>query len=300
MDMRRFERQLTLSGFGLPGQERLCEATVLVAGVGGVGGAVATYLAAAGVGRLVLVHPGALETPDLNRQTLMRPDRVGESRVACAAGTLREHYPAVTVEAWDRDLFDPLLPGLVAGADVVVDARHNFPERFRINRMCLDLGVPLVFAAMNNTEAQLLTVLPGDPCLRCVFADGDPEWEPLDFSVLGAVAGTVGCLAAMEVIKIVSRFGEPSSGKLLTFDLWDMDFRSFPVAHDPQCVDCGPVRRQPSHPQPYTVRRVPLSDVSDVSAGVPGLADTAGTAGAGGLAGAGAGSCVRCGHDDPL
>ncbi len=285
MDMQRFERQLTLSGFGLPGQERLCEATVLVAGVGGVGGAVATYLAAAGVGRLVLVHPGVLETPDLNRQTLMRPDRVGEARVACAADTLREHYPDVTVEAWDRDLFDPHLPGLVAGSDVVVDARHNFPERFRINRMCLDLRVPLVFAAMNTTEAQLLAVAPGGPCLRCVFADGDPQWDPLGFPVLGAVAGTVGCLAAMEVIKIVSRFGEPSTGKLLAFDLWDMDFRSFPVVRDPRCVDCGSSQQQrSSHSQPYRVHRVPLPG----TAGMPAVA--------------GSGPCVRRGHghDDLL
>ncbi len=205
----------------------------------GVGGAVATYLAAAGVGRLVLVHPGALETPDLNRQILMRPDRVGEARVVCAADTLRAHYPDVIVEAWDRDLFDPCIPGLVAGSDVVVDARHNFPERFRINRMCLDLGVPLVFAAMNATEAQLLVMAPGGPCLRCVFAHGDPQWDPLGFPVLGAVAGTVGCLAAMEVIKMIARFGEPSTGRLLAFDLSDMDFRSFPVLRDPDCVDCG-------------------------------------------------------------
>ncbi|WP_239333248.1 HesA/MoeB/ThiF family protein [Frankia sp. CiP3] len=243
-DMQRFARQLTLDGFGGSGQERLCEATVLVAGVGGVGGAVATYLAAAGVGRLVLVHPGALEIPDLNRQTLMRPDRVGDPRAACAADTLRAHYPDVMVEAWDRDLFDPRLPGLVAGSDVVVDARHNFPERFRINRMCLDLGVPVVFAAMNTTEAQLLTVTPGDPCLRCVFADGDPQWDPLGFPVLGAVAGTVGCMAAMEVIKLIARFGEGLTGRLLSFDLWDMDFRSFAVSRDPDCGDCGAYRSE--------------------------------------------------------
>ncbi|WP_322762680.1 HesA/MoeB/ThiF family protein, partial [Frankia sp. Cr2] len=230
--------------------------------VGGVGGAVATYLAAAGVGRLVLVHPGALEIPDLNRQTLMRPDRVGDPRVACAADTLRVHYPDVTVEVWDRDLFDPHMPGLVAGSDVVVDARHNFPERFRINRMCLDLGVPLVFAAMNTTEAQLFTVAVGGPCLRCVFADGDPQWDPLGFPVLGAVAGTVGCLAAMEVIKTVARFGERLTARLLAFDLWDMDFRSFAVARDPDCADCGAHRSE--------VYQLHRREPTPIGAGLPG------------------------------
>ncbi|EIV95458.1 ThiF family adenylyltransferase [Frankia sp. QA3] len=243
MDTQRFTRQL-MTGFGPGEQERLNGATVLVAGVGGVGGAAATYLAAAGIGRLVLVHPGPLEKADLNRQTLMRPDRIGESRVLIAADTLRTHHSEIAVETWDRDLFDPLLPDLVAAADAVIDARHNFPERFQINRMCLDAGVPLVVAAMNATEIQLLTVDGSGPCLRCVFAAGDPDWDPLGFPVFGAVAGTVGCLAAMEVIKLISGFAEPSVGRLLVADLWDLDFRSLPVARDPACADCG--LRQPT------------------------------------------------------
>ncbi|MCM3921357.1 HesA/MoeB/ThiF family protein [Frankia sp. AiPs1] len=244
MDTQRFTRQL-MAGFGPGEQERLSGATVLVAGIGGVGGAATTYLAAAGVGRLVLVHPGSLEKPDLNRQTLMRPDRIGESRVLIAADTLGIHYPDVAVETWDRDLFDPLLPELVAGADIVIDARHNFPERFQINRMCLDAEVPLVVAAMNATEIQLLTVAGDSACLRCVFAEGDPDWDPLGFPVFGAVAGTVGCLAAMEVIKLISGFGEPSIGRLLVADLWDLEVRSLSVARDPACVDCGSRQRRP-------------------------------------------------------
>lgn len=245
---RRFERQLTVPGFGGAQQRHLREATVLVAGVGGVGGAAATYLAAAGVGRLVLVHPGALEEPDLNRQTLMLPGRVGAARVACASDTLRAHYPDVEIESLDCDLSDHRLPGLISRSDAVVDARHNFPERYLINRMCAEARVPLVIAAMNATESYLLAVLPGTPCLRCVFAEGDPSWEPLGFPVLGAVAGTVGCLAAMEAIKIVAGFGEPSTGRLHYLDLWDMSFRSMRVSRDPLCADCGSQPGQ--HPDP--------------------------------------------------
>lgn len=237
--VERFERQLTVPGFGVMQQRWLRRATVLVAGVGGVGGAAATYLAAAGVGRLVLVHPGTLEAPDLNRQTLMRPDRIGSPRVTCAAETLSTHYPDVEIVSRSWEMSHPELPDLVAAADVVVDARHNFPERYRLNRMCVAEEVPLVIAAMNATEAFLLTVQPGSPCLRCVFPEGDPSWQPLGFPVLGAVAGTVGCLAAMDVVKIVTGFGRPATGRLLHLDLWDMVFQTLRTRCDPSCADCA-------------------------------------------------------------
>ncbi|MCK9920515.1 HesA/MoeB/ThiF family protein [Frankia sp. AgPm24] len=237
---RRYDRQMIIPGFGVAAQRRLSQATVLVAGVGGVGGAAATYLAAAGVGRLILVHPGDLEEPDLNRQTLMRPDRVGRSRVHNAADTLRAHHPAVEVVALDRPLDDEAVPELIARADVVVDARHNFPERYLINRLCVRSAVPLVIAAMNATEASLLVVRPGEPCLRCVFPEGDPSWEPLGFPVLGSVAGTVGCLAATEALKIAGGFAEPAVGRLIHLDLWDVDLRALRTRRDPHCPDCGP------------------------------------------------------------
>ncbi len=237
---RRYDRQVTIPGFGVAVQRRLSQATVLVAGVGGVGGAAATYLAAAGVGRLILVHPGDLEEPDLNRQTLMRPERVGQSRVLCAADTLRAHHPQVEIVAIDRPLDDPAVPGLIAEADVVIDARHNFPERYLINRLCIRNEVPLVVAAMNATEAYLLVVRPGEPCLRCVFPEGDPSWEPLGFPVLGSVAGTVGCLAATEALKVAGGFAEPAVGRLIHVDLWDVDLRAPRTRRDPGCPDCGP------------------------------------------------------------
>ncbi|WP_083788416.1 HesA/MoeB/ThiF family protein [Frankia sp. EAN1pec] len=236
----RYDRQLDLPGFGPAAQERLRGATVLVAGVGGVGGAAATYLAAAGVGRLVLVHPGALEEPDLNRQTLMRPEWIGGSRVACAEQTLRAHHPGVEIVAIDRELSQlPELGRLVAEADVVVDARHNFPDRYLLNDTCVAARTPAVVAAMNATEGNMLVVRPGSPCLRCVFTEGDPSWQPLGFTVLGAVSGMVGCLAATEAIKIISGFGEPAAGRLLQFDLWDLDFQVLRARRDPHCPTCG-------------------------------------------------------------
>lgn len=234
----RFDRQLGVTGLGSAAQRRLRSATAVVAGVGGVGGAAATYLAAAGVGRLELVHPGPLELPDLNRQTLMTPEDLGRPRVHTAAATLRRHFPDVEVEAHDVPVAADVVPGLLAGADVVVDARHNFPERYLLNRLCRERGLPAVVAAMDGVALQLLTCLPGGACWRCVFPRPDPAWDPLGFRVLGAVAGTVGCLAAAEAVKLLTGAGSVLHGRLLIADLWEMSFRSVPVRPAPGCPDC--------------------------------------------------------------
>ena len=222
-----------------PNSAGLREATVVVAGVGGVGGAAATYLAAAGVGRLDLIHPGELELPDLNRQTLMTPADLGESRVHTAAGTLRRHFPDVNVVAHDVGVADDLVPDLLATADVVVDARHNFPERYLLNRLCRVRRVPSVVAAMDGAALQLLTCVPGSACWRCVFPHPDPAWEPLGFRVLGAVAGTAGCLAAAEAVKLITGAGVPLCGRLLMADLWTMTFQPIPVRPARDCPDCA-------------------------------------------------------------
>jgi len=235
----RFDRQVGLPGLGAHQQRLLRGATVVVAGVGGVGGAAATYCAAAGVGHLVLLHPGDLEAPDLNRQTLMTPADVGGSRVRTAARTLGRHFPDVRVTALDVPMADAVVPGLLERADVVVDARHNFPERYLLNRLCRRAGVPSVVAAMDGVALQLLTSQAPGPCWRCVFPRADPHWEPLGFRVLGAVAGTAGCLAAAEAVKLLTGAGSVLAGRLLCGDLWEMSFRTVRVRAVPGCPDCG-------------------------------------------------------------
>jgi len=235
-----YARQLSLPGFGVAAQQRLAESTVLIAGIGGLGGATATYLAAAGVGRLVLLHPGSLERPDLNRQTLMTPSGLGRLRVDCAAEELRRHYPDVEVVAVPEPITADRTPLDLAQSDVVVDARHNFPERLLLNRLCVELEVPMVEAAMNGAEGQVSLVRPRQTaCLACRYGDGDPGWEPLGFSVLGAVSGTVGCLAAIEAIKVVTGWGDPLEDRLLTLDLEHMIFRTLRTTRDPSCPVCA-------------------------------------------------------------
>lgn len=236
----RFARQLRLPGFGEAAQHRLRRATAVIAGVGGLGGAAALYLAAAGVGRLVLYHPGALEVPDLNRQTLMRPGWLGRERAECAAETLSDLYPDVEVIPLESSATVETLTAGLPTADVALDCRHNFPERYALNRLCVRSGVPLVEAAMNAAEGYVFSVRPfASACLACVFSEGDPDWDPLGFPVLGAVAATVGCLAATEAIKILAGWGEPLYDRLLALDLGGMRFRTLSVRRVPSCRACG-------------------------------------------------------------
>ncbi len=243
----RFDRQLGVEGFGSDGQKKLGCATALVAGIGGVGGTAALYLAAAGVGRLVLCHPGVAEEPDLNRQVLLRADQLGQPRVFNAAQAISERYPDVEVVALDEPVSGPSVAGWTNRCDVALDCRHNFAERLELNRLCWEAGVPLVEAAMDGAWGYVTVLSPGrTPCLRCWAGEGDPAWAPLGFPVLGVAAGTIGCLAAAEAIKVASGWGRPLEGAMLTIDLDDMSTSKLSLASDPECRVCGPVARAES------------------------------------------------------
>ncbi|MBI5406442.1 MAG: HesA/MoeB/ThiF family protein [Nitrospirae bacterium] len=234
----RYRRQLLLKGIGPEGQEKLRRATVLVAGVGGLGGAVALYLAA-GVGRLVLVHAGPIDLPDLNRQILMTDAGIGRSRVHVARETLHRFNPEVRVDVVDDRSHEGNISDLLQEADLSVSCRYNFEERDLLNRASVTSGKPVVEAAMYGMEFYLTTLIPGaTPCLRCIYPEF-PSWDPLGFPVLGAVSGTLGCLAAAEAVKLITGMGQPLRGTLLYGDLSDMTFRKFRVKRQPGCFVCG-------------------------------------------------------------
>lgn len=247
----RYARQLLLPGFDDGVQRRLRQATALVAGVGGLGGPAALYLAAAGIGRLILLHPGDLELPDLNRQVLMEPGQVGRPRVAGAQSFLRRFNPEVAVVAVPEPVDEVRISRWLSQADVALDCRHNFPERYALNRACVRAGKPLVEAAMDGMEAYLTTVIPGrTPCLACLYPDAPPGWDPLGFAVIGAVPGSLGALAALEAIKVVTGWGRPLAGRMLVMDQGEMEFRTLRVRRLPGCPVCGG-----AEPDEGTVRR---------------------------------------------
>lgn len=233
-----YEWQMWVPDFGDAGQRRLKAATVLVSRCGGVGGAAAYELAAAGVGKLVLAHAGNLRANDLNRQLLMSHAGIGRPRLELAAARLREFNPYVEIESVLENVNEANAAALVAKADVVVCAAPLFAERFLLNRECVRQSKPLVDCAMYELEGRLLTVAPGKTaCLSCLYPQ-EPGWKR-EFPVFGAVAGTVGCLGAMEAIKLIAGLGDPPTGKMLVFDLRDLMFRTLQVKRREDCAVCG-------------------------------------------------------------
>ncbi|MDA8087870.1 MAG: HesA/MoeB/ThiF family protein [Nitrospiraceae bacterium] len=240
-ETERYRRQLMLSGFTAEHQEKLKRSTALVAGVGGVGGTAALYLAAAGIGKIIMVHYGRLTRSNMNRQILMRDFLIGESRVEQAKYAIEEINPGVEMETCDERLSPALAESLLEGADIALSARPNFRERRVLNDCCVKKRVPVIEGAMNAMEGYLFTVIPGSTaCLNCLYPEDNPEWEELGFPVLGCVSGMLGCLMSLEAIKVLTGFGKPMA-RMLKFDLQDMSFRKFNIVRDLNCTVCGKV-----------------------------------------------------------
>ncbi|MEH2179400.1 HesA/MoeB/ThiF family protein [Nostoc sp.] len=238
-ELERYRRQMMLPNFGETAQKRLKSATVLVTGVGGLGGTAALYLAVAGVGRLILVRGGDLRLDDMNRQVLMTDDWVGKPRVFKAKETLDAINPDVQVEAVHDYITPENVDSLVQSADMALDCAHNFTERNLLNEACVRWRKPMVEAAMNGMEAYLTTIIPGvTPCLSCLFPE-KPDWDQRGFSVLGAVSGTLACLTALEAIKLITGFSQPLLSQLLTIDLNRMEFAKRRSYRDRSCPVCG-------------------------------------------------------------
>jgi molybdopterin-synthase adenylyltransferase len=238
-DRERYRWQIWVAGFGDEGQRRLKAASVLVSRCGGVGGSVAYALAAAGVGRLVVAHAGKLRLDDLNRQLLMTTDGVGTPRADLAARRLRELNPTIEVEAVAENVSAANVERLVGAVDLVAACAPTFAERLLMNAAAVRQGKPLVDCAMYDLQAQLTTVIPGrTPCLACLYPAEPPHWKR-EFPVFGAVSGVVGCLGAMEAIKVLAGLGEPLLSRMLLCDLGDMSFRNVALKRRPDCSACG-------------------------------------------------------------
>ncbi|MCC6507624.1 MAG: HesA/MoeB/ThiF family protein [Pirellulaceae bacterium] len=236
-----YQWQLWVSDFGLAGQEKLRQSSVLVSRLGGLGGLVAYQLAAAGVGKLVLAHAGNVKPSDLNRQLLMTHDWIGKPRIESAQRRLSELNPRVEIVAVNANVHDDNAAELVSQVDLVVDCAPLFEERLAMNRAAVNARKPVVECAMYDLEASLTSVVPGQtPCLACLTPTPPTAWRR-EFPVFGAVSGTVGCMAAMEVIKILAGFGEPLLGTLLTMDLRSMQFRRRGISRREDCEVCGPL-----------------------------------------------------------
>jgi molybdopterin/thiamine biosynthesis adenylyltransferase len=237
-ELERYRRQILLPGFGEEAQRRLKSMTALVTGVGGLGGVAALYLAVAGIGRLILVRGGELQLDDMNRQILMSQDWVGKPMVFKAKQTLENINPDVQVEGIYEYVSSENVDSLVQSANIALDCAHNFTERDLLNKACVRWRKPMVEAAINGMEAYLTTLVPGlTGCLTCVFPK--PESDRRGFAVLGAVSGTLGCLTALEAIKLITGFDKPLLSQLLTMDLGRLEFTKRNAYRDSTCPVCG-------------------------------------------------------------
>ena len=169
----------------------------------------------------------------------MTTDWIGKPRVECAARRLRELNPLVEIETVAENIREENAERLVGRVDLVVDCAPLFSERLLLNREAVRQNKPLVDCAMYDLEAQITTIVPGKtPCLACLYPAEPPHWKR-QFPVFGAVSGVVGCLGAMEAIKVLAGLGEPLLGQMLLCDLGDMTFRKVALTRRPDCPVCG-------------------------------------------------------------
>jgi molybdopterin/thiamine biosynthesis adenylyltransferase len=243
--LERYARHIILPELGGKGQERLLQSSVLVLGAGGLGSPLLMYLAAAGVGRIGIIDDDAVDLSNLQRQVIHATDKVGRPKVESAAAAIAAINPDVAVEAMAVRLDVKNVMDLVPRFDIVADGSDNFATRFLLNDACYFARRPLVSGALLRFEGQVSTfrAFEGDnPCYRCIFPAPPPEGmipTCAEGGVLGAVAGTIGCMQATEVIKELTGIGESLAGRLVVMDALSATFRRIGVKRDPACALCG-------------------------------------------------------------
>lgn len=243
----RYSRHILLPEIGVEGQEALLGARVLVLGAGGLGSPASMYLAAAGVGTLVLADHDTVDLTNLQRQILHTAESVGDLKVASGARTLHRLNPGVRVETLAMRLEGDALDAQVALADVVLDCCDNFATRHAVNRACVRHRVPLVSGAAIRFDGQVSVFdLRGDgPCYHCLFPEGE-DVEEVRCAVMGVfapVTGLVGATQAAEAMKLLIGCGRSLAGRLLLLDALRMEWRSIGVVRDPSCAVCGEAAR---------------------------------------------------------
>lgn len=239
----RYSRQIMLPDVDIEGQEKLLAARVLIIGLGGLGSPVAMYLAAAGVGELVLADFDSVDLTNLQRQIAHTDARIGINKAVSAAQSLHELNPHLAIRCIEKMLDAENLSAQVQQADVVVDCTDNFQTRFAINAACVAARVPLVSGAAIRLEGQVAVFDArdkGSPCYRCLYEEGNDDVTCAANGVLAPLVGIIGSMQALETIKLICGFGTALTGRLLLLDARHMQWREMKLPKDPQCPVCSP------------------------------------------------------------
>ncbi len=228
--LERYSRHIILKEIGVKGQKKLMNGSVLIIGAGGLGAPAAMYLAAAGVGKIGIVDADVVDLSNLQRQIIHTTADVGRPKVESAAETMRAINPDVEVVTYHEFISSANIMDIIKDYDFVLDGTDNFPAKFLINDACVMADKPFSHAGILRFKGQLMTVIPHQsPCYRCVFKtmppkDAIPTCKQA--GVIGAMAGVIGSLQALEAVKFLTGAGELLTGRLLTFDALTMKFHT--------------------------------------------------------------------------
>lgn len=228
--LERYSRHIILKEVGVKGQKKLLGGSVLIIGAGGLGAPAALYLAAAGVGHIGIVDADVVDLSNLQRQVIHTTNDIGKPKVESAKETMETINPDVEVTTYQKFLASDNIMDIIKDYDIILDGTDNFPAKFLINDACVMANKPFVHAGIIRFKGQLMTVIPHEsPCYRCVFKTMPPkDAVPTckQAGVIGAMAGVIGCLQALEAVKYLTGAGELLTGKLLTFDALKMEFHT--------------------------------------------------------------------------
>jgi len=243
----RYARHILLDELGYEGQEKLLAAKVLIVGAGGLGAPAAFYLAAAGIGHLLLADDDVVEVSNLQRQILHTSERIGQYKAQSARATLHALNPSIHIQPITQRLSGNELEQAVTQADVVLDCCDNFATRHAINRACVRQRKPLVSGAAIRFAGQISVYdlrRTDAPCYHCLFPETDGAGDTEETTcattgVLGPLVGMVGSVQAAEAIKLITGMGQPLTGRLLSVEALNMRWHEVRFAQDPDCPVCG-------------------------------------------------------------
>jgi molybdopterin/thiamine biosynthesis adenylyltransferase len=239
----RYSRQIMLPQVDIEGQQKLLDSHVLIIGLGGLGSPAAMYLAAAGVGRLVLNDFDAVDLSNLQRQIAHDTDNLGLSKVESAQHTVLRINPGIQIDLIGHALQGEKLESQIAASDVVLDCTDNFATRFAVNRACVLTRTPLVSGAVIRFEGQISVFTPGygdSPCYNCLYPDqGELGETCVRNGVIAPLPGIIGSMQALEAIKLILGIGLSLRGRLLLLDALSMEWSRMNLKKNPQCPTCG-------------------------------------------------------------
>jgi len=234
-----YSRQMMMEEIGVAGQEKLGKSKVAVVGVGGLGSVASLYLALAGVGYLRVIDQDTVELHNLHRQILFSPEDIQKPKAQVAAKRLSTQNPSIQVEGIVAKLNSDNVESLLKGVDVVVDCLDNFPSRYHVNGACVKLHIPYVFGAVMGLEGNLSVFNPPETgCLECTMHNYTDSSTKRAFGIIGASAGVIGSLEALETLKLLLGVDSNLTGEMLVCDFTDMSFATVPLPKNPKCQVC--------------------------------------------------------------